>query len=246
MLEIDPIQSDPFDPLSSIIGFNETTSPFLAAPAPISIDASTQTEETQPQAPATLQQPVIAHQVQPTLKTFKSEPCVSFLDTQYFFTLVEDLSSSMGTRRILIYDLSQNSQGKYNPLCKRLIIFFENTSDGKISASVFCFDFAQNSANIPNASHQIPNTIVQHSYPSLTTLIRRILGNELITILVTLNQRFNIICTRCSQPIFKKEQGYILFPSDGLTLLKCLDIYHTDCVKIPTNENDYVIYKKQL
>lgn len=252
------MDTESLNPLSSLLDSNELP-PFLKDLSQLPIDASTQTEETSLKNPEKIAQAIPVQQLQHFLKTLKPEPFVSFLGGKYFFKLAEDLSSNIGTRRMIAYDLWRTVQDRQEEMQKRLIIFFESQGETELYFSVCCFDFAQHSVNAPNVSHQLTKTIICPPYSTLTASIRQLLANELICILLLLNYKTKVSCAPCSQSFF---QYGTYIPLDGTLLLKCMHIYHIWCINLPINENepyfcpccktaikseeDYILYKKQI
>ncbi|MFA5306323.1 MAG: hypothetical protein WC365_02640 [Candidatus Babeliales bacterium] len=263
MLDQNSMATSPFNPLASFLDFDESMPPFLS----LSVDASTQTEEFQPQNHI---KPLPLVDASTQTEEFQSqnriesslEPCISFLGGKYFFMLIDDFSSNMGKSRMCAYDLWNIFQGRQCPFLKRLIISLKNLGESNASFSIFCFDDAQCSIASTNISYQILDTALQKSYTSLNTLIRKLLANELIRIMLLIVNHNVFACAACAQPIFQNNQGLSYFTSNDILLLKCLHIYHLGCAKMPLNpkeeyrcpyckiaiqsENDFVLYQKPI
>jgi hypothetical protein len=261
LFEIQSMETESSNPLSSFLDSDEQPS-FLKDLSQLPIDASTQTEEDSQKVPEKIAQTIPVHQFQHYLKNLKPDHCVAFLGGNFFFILAEDLSSNIGTRRVLAYDLWRTVQGKKEEMLKRLIISFESLSNEKISYLARCFDFAQHSENVPDTSHTPANTILTPPYSAPSTVIRQLLANELMSILLLLNYKTKMVCAKCSQPILNYNQDAQPSNPGEILLLKCMHIYHLGCAKVPLNEkidyacpycktaidseDDYVLYKKQI
>ncbi|MFA5306322.1 MAG: hypothetical protein WC365_02635 [Candidatus Babeliales bacterium] len=245
MLDSNSMEGNQFFPLSPLTASDESMSPLLTDEKPVCIDASTQTEESQPQ-----------NRIESSL-----EPCISFLGGKYAFMPVDDLSSNTGKFRVFAYDLWNSVRGKEYPFFKRLIISLKNSSESNTSFSILCLDGDPNSITNATLFYRITDVVLQKAHPLLTTLIRQLLANELIRILLLINPQ-NCMSALCTQPLFLENRVLSYFSSSDILLLKCLHIYHLGCAKVPLTpkdeyrcphckiaikfEDDFVLYQQQV